>query len=215
MSIFQFSGWKNKFWAFRQMGLNPFQLGKVQGLQMIKFLGSGAGNGFSIKPDFSTYCMLAVWETEADAATFILENRLFAEYFRHSCAQNTHFMHNTVSHGFWDQKQPFQQTSPFDPEQQVAVITRATIKWKYLVQFWRYVPPVSQSVEGKPGLKMALGIGELPLIQQATFSIWDSGRHMMDFAYKNQFHSEVIKKTRELGWYKEELFARFVVFKSV
>lgn len=37
---------------------------------------------------------------------------------------------------------------------------------------------------------------------------------MMQYAYTSQYHKEVVQKTRELGWYKEELFARFVPYKS-
>ena len=41
-----------------------------------------------------------------------------------------------------------------------------------------------------------------------------NGRHadfssITDFAYKNKAHSEIIKKTKERGWYSEDLFARF------
>jgi hypothetical protein len=36
---------------------------------------------------------------------------------------------------------------------------------------------------------------------------------MLDYAYKNQKHKEVVLLTRKLKWYKEELFARFVPYK--
>jgi len=36
---------------------------------------------------------------------------------------------------------------------------------------------------------------------------------MLDYAYKNPKHKEVVQLTRKLNWYKEELFARFVPFK--
>jgi hypothetical protein len=48
---------------------------------------------------------------------------------------------------------------------------------------------------------------------QATFSLWESAESMMDYAYKNPKHAEMVKKTRELGWYSEELFARFQPYK--
>jgi hypothetical protein len=47
---------------------------------------------------------------------------------------------------------------------------------------------------------------------QATYSLWKTGDAMMDYAYKNDKHAAMVKKTRELGWYSEELFARFHPF---
>ena len=64
------------------------------------------------------------------------------------------------------------------------------------------------------GRIFSIGIGELPIIQQATFSLWQDAKKMMDYAYKSQFHSEVVQKTRALGWYSEELFARFSPYKE-
>jgi heme-degrading monooxygenase HmoA len=46
---------------------------------------------------------------------------------------------------------------------------------------------------------------------QATFSLWDSGKAMQDFAYKSKYHKEVVQLTRDRNWYKEEMFARFQV----
>ena len=37
---------------------------------------------------------------------------------------------------------------------------------------------------------------------------------MKAYAYRNKHHREVIQKTRQLGWYKEEMFARFHPYKS-
>jgi hypothetical protein len=36
---------------------------------------------------------------------------------------------------------------------------------------------------------------------------------MMDYAYQNPKHREVVALTRKLNWYKEEMFARFVPYK--
>jgi hypothetical protein len=38
--------------------------------------------------------------------------------------------------------------------------------------FWSKVGSVSQSLEGYDGLVLSIGVGEWPLIQQATISIW-------------------------------------------
>ena len=215
ISFFQFSGWRNRFWALSQMGIAPLRLGSVSGLKMIKFLGSGAENGFSIKANLGVYAILSVWEHENNALDFFEKNVVFQSYIAHSVATQTVFLHNTMSHGEWGGTKPFEATQVFDAQAPVAVITRATIKTRHLLRFWRQVPAVSKDVEQRPGLRFALGIGELPLIQQATFSIWDTGKQMMDYAYKGQRHQTVIGQTRALGWYKEELFARFIPYKIV
>jgi hypothetical protein len=196
------------------MGLAPLRLGKVPGLQFIKFLGSGAENGFSIKANLGVYGILAIWDQEDDAEAFFQKNTMFAAYKAHSSSHQTVFLHNTMSHGQWSGQSPFEAVQPFDVGAPVAVITRATIRTRHLVRFWKKVPVVSRDVEQRPGLRFAVGIGELPWVQQATFSIWDSGKDMLDYAYKRQHHQQVIRQTRELGWYKEELFARFVPYRA-
>jgi len=60
-----------------------------------------------------------------------------------------------------------------------------------------------------------MGIGEVPLTQMATFSIWKNKEALMDFAYKSKEHAQAIVKTRKLQWYNEELFSRFQPYKTV
>ncbi len=72
--------------------------------------------------------------------------------------------------------------------------------------------PVSRSLKGKEGLLFSVGVGELPIIEQATFSIWRSSHAMKAYAYSSPQHAEVVRRTRELGWYKEEMFNRFEPF---
>ena len=57
-----FSFKTNKFWAFSQMAIVPYQLKNIKGLSFFKFLGTGGGQGFSLRPDFSTYAFLGVWD---------------------------------------------------------------------------------------------------------------------------------------------------------
>ena len=68
-------------------------------------------------------------------------------------------------------------------------------------------------MEGYSGLILSIGVGEWPLIQQATISIWKTQAEMLDYAYKNPKHREVVMLTRKLKWYKEEMFVRFVPYK--
>jgi len=207
ISIFRFQ--KNKYWAFKQMQLALRPLSQVAGLSFYKVLGCGAGNGFSIFPDLGTYVMLQVWESSEQASTYFNSHPLHKDYL-HRCEEyQVLFLQPTDGHGNWDGHNPFQYQKPEQQGSSLVVLTRATIRAKKLLNFWKYVPSVSKSMEGAPGLQFALGIGELPLIQQATISIWESQVAMMNYAYTMKNHKEVVKQTRKQNWYKEELFTRF------
>ena len=72
-----FSFRKHKFWAFRRMGSVGFRMNSVKGLEFYKFLGTGGGDGFSLRPDFSTYAFLGVWEDESDYVKCFEEHPVF------------------------------------------------------------------------------------------------------------------------------------------
>lgn len=211
VTLFRFNGFWNRFWAFSQMGRRPFKKGIAKGLTFGKMLGTGGDNGFSIVPNWGVYGWLGAWDTEGEARDFFKQNPLFQSFKNHSIEQFTVYLQPTMAHGFWDGEEPFKVSALFDAHESVAVLTRATIKPSFLYRFWQYVPKTSRSIETAEGRIFSVGVGELPLIQQATFSLWTSGKQMMDYAYKSRYHAEVVKKTRELGWYSEELFARFKV----
>ena len=215
MSLFKFEGRKKKWRAFQLMGQSPGLLKNISGMKFGKMLGSGARNGFSILPNFSVYGLMNVWEKEADALHYFQNNDFFQELKKNCSEYWINYMQTAVVHGEWEGNNPFTPTAEYNMDNVVGVLTRATIKLKYIPYFWRFVPKVSKSMDGhKEGLIFSVGIGELPLIQQATFSLWENSHFMKAYAYKNQYHREVIQKTRELGWYKEELFARFHPYKS-
>jgi hypothetical protein len=112
--------------------------------------------------------------------------------------------------GLWNRKKVFGNLSKqtnFDGS--IAVLTRATIKLNRLKNFWSNVESVSQKIPSAQGLIISYGIGELPWIKQATFSVWKDKDAMKNFAYAMSEHTDVIRKTRNENWYKEELFVRF------
>jgi heme-degrading monooxygenase HmoA len=96
----------------------------------------------------------------------------------------------------------------------IAVLTRATIRLNKLSAFWKNVETVSSQMRTAKGFITSVGIGEVPFIKQATFSIWQSKEYMKQFAYNMQQHAEVIKKTRKENWYSEEMFVRFKIVAS-
>jgi hypothetical protein len=93
----------------------------------------------------------------------------------------------------------------------VAAVTRARIRPSQWRPFWSAVPPVSLDLRAVDGLRLALGIGEAPVGLQGTFSVWESPAALTQFAHRRAPHVEVMRRTREVGWYAEELFARFAL----
>ena len=205
--LFEFE--ENKYWAFKQMRLAVEPLTQLSGLSFFKLLGCGGGNGFSIWPDFGTYALLTVWEDAYSREDFEDKSPLFQEYIEKTKNIRRIVLQPIHGHGTWDNKSPFEYSNSYDKTKPVAVITRASIKTKKLLEFWWKVPGVSKRVKGFKGAEFSIGIGELPLIEQATFSIWKNEETMKSFAYRDENHKKVIELTRKRNWYGEEMFARF------
>ena len=206
----------NRRWGLAQMGTSPAQLKRVAGLRFFKLLGSGASNGFGLWPNLDRYGFMAVWDDAAAAETFFARHPLWHTYQQRSAELWSVVLAPLKSHGLWDGQTPFD----YAPEvaggasAPVAVLTRASIHWRKTPRFWRFVEPTSAALATAVGVRAAIGLGELPVIRQATFSVWESAQAMQEYAYRDVRHREVIQLTRREKWYSEDLFARFSILSS-
>lgn len=210
----EFKGFERKFKAFQWMGKKLAKPWVDQGLVFSKHLGVGAGNGFSIFPDFSSYAFLGVFESKDDANRFFEHNSEWKEWV--SLSETCRGVDGVAikGHGLWNGKQPFEIESGMTTKGRVAVITRASIDWKKAPLFWWNVPRSSRHIQENESLVLAKGVGEMPLLEQATFSIWENQQALDQFAYRSKDHQPMIKKTRAYAWYKEEMFIRMAVVAS-
>ena len=89
-------------------------------------------------------------------------------------------------HGQWAGRDPFDGAAPAVPApgERVAVLTRATIRPRRLVRFYRAVPAVDHALASADGCLRAVGIGEWPVARQATFSLWRDAAAIRDFAFR-------------------------------
>ncbi|MDZ7604317.1 MAG: spheroidene monooxygenase [Cyclobacteriaceae bacterium] len=217
LTFFRFQGFSNKVWAFSQMQFAHSHFARIPGLLFYKLMGSGREIGFNPLPDWGVYAFLAVWENEAAANQFFTNAEIFRRYKAHTSEQWTIFMKTSRSKGLWSGANPFTSSTDLDEGNPlIAVITRATIRTSKLVKFWRFVPTSQRPIrQGCDGLIYTKGIGEAPLVQMATFSLWKDTEALQSYAYKSPEHLKAIQKTRQLNWYKEEMFVRFQPYKSV
>ncbi len=190
-------------------------LKQTKGQTFYKLMGSGRGLGFNAFPDWSCYVLLQVWVNDTAAQAFFDNSVTIQDYRKKTTEVWTLYLKNSAAHGQWSGGNPFQVEKLLPQVKMVVVLTRATIKWHKLIAFWRYVPTSHRSLMDNKGLVYTKGVGELPVIQMATLSIWKDEESLKNFAYHSQEHTEAIAMTRKLRWYKEELFARFKPYKSV
>lgn len=215
LSIYRFTDIRSKIWAFGMMQFAHAPLQKVKGQELYKLMGSGKAS-FNPLPDWSTYAILQIWESEAAANEFFQNHSLSENYKKRSSRYWTVFMKNISAKGEWSRRNPFKSSDSLDNENPyMAVITRATIKRNMLLTFWRYVPESQKGLEGNEGLLYTKGIGEVPFAQMATFSLWKDKASLMKYAYGSEGHKKAIGKTRQLNWYKEELFSRFQPYRTL
>ena len=187
---------------------------KFTGISFSKLLGTGTGATFTPSDaDLMQWGMVVVIDKtqlhEFDQSSIVKAWR------KRSTSEFRAVMAPISSQGQWSKREPFSPTNAaVNPDSQIAAITRARIKWSHNVRFWKAVPPVVSDLHSAPGLIAAIGIGEAPIGLQGTFSIWESSKAIRDFAYKGQAHQQAIRQTTEIGWYSEELFARFEILET-
>ncbi|MEY4023526.1 MAG: hypothetical protein RLZ23_487 [Actinomycetota bacterium] len=197
--------------AFISMAIDRMRSRKFTGISFSKLLGTGTGATFTPSDaDLTRWGMVVVIEKsrfEAFDSSSIVSN-----WRKRSTSEFRAILSPLSSHGLWAKENPFDFTAPLsNPEAQIAAITRARIKWNKNLIFWKSVPPVVIDLHNNPGLVAAIGIGEAPIGLQGTFSLWQSATALRDFAYKGKAHQFAIEQTKSIGWYSEELFARFEV----
>lgn len=215
ITFFRYTEFSAKVWGFKMMQYAHKDLRSIPGQSFYKLMGSGKGDGFNPFPDWSVYSLLQIWKNEAAAQDFFKNAGIMKKYRAKAHDVWTLYLINIRAVGTWSGKNPFisEATDPTNPY--LAVITRATIKTNRLYDFWRYVPKSRKLLKSNKGLIYTKGIGEVPVMQMATFSIWQNSDAMKTYAYGTDRHQGAIKKTRQLDWYKEELFSRFQPIRSI
>ena len=183
-----------------------------------KLLGSGKNGTFDKHPDWQQWGILAV-HSERSIVNNSSIKELYGGFINawltfFNCEVCTFYLDAIEGHGKWDGKESFgslpKQSGYNGP---IAVLTRATIRLSQLSAFWSNVGGVAHQMNTADGFITSIGVGEMPYIKQATFSVWQGKDSMKAFAYQMKEHAEVIRKTRKEDWYSEDMFVRFIPLK--
>lgn len=198
----------SRLWGFSRFVIGRFGLWGVQGLRFFKVLGSGKDGGFGLAPSATRQGLFCVFETEAQADAFLNDSDVMRGYQRHAreffCAK----LAVCSSKGSWaGMTLPVEVQAPESGP--IAALTRASIKPSKAKTFWSKSPPAEASLAKAQGCLLAVGLGEAPVLRQATFSIWESVDAMNAYA-RTGAHMEAIKASLSGGHFSESMFVRFV-----
>lgn len=205
-TFFSYKG-KNRKWGFSQMFKARPDLDKVDTLKFYKLVGLGGGTGYSLKTNFDSFGIFTVWDDPSHADRFF-KSSIFGEFLQRSYEHFTILMRPVTSRGSWSGFKDW-KLSKIDPNNDlICVLTRATIKVKFIYPFFSMIAKVLKDHNSFPGLLFSRGFSEIPFREQATFSVWENIEHMKKFAYSS-FHAMAIKITRKKKGFREDMYTRF------
>lgn len=198
----------HRLWAWWRFLWGRYALYRTPGLRFAKVLGSGFEGGFGLRPSFTRHGLLCVFSGSDAADAFLASPWLSALEGRTKqwCWLK---LQAFSSKGCWSGR-VIAAGAPAPQGEPVASLTRASIRWSRLLHFWRLSPPAEASLSAAPGCTLAVGLGEAPLLRQATFSVWNSLEAMNAYA-RSGAHQQAISRAYGGRYFSESMFVRWRV----
>jgi spheroidene monooxygenase len=179
------------------------------GLVFAKVLGSGHEGGFGLRPSASRQGLFAVLEDESAARRFLAQSALVAAWQGRCVEACTMLLRATSSRGSWSGHRIGVGAAAPPAGEPIVSLTRASIRPGRAAAFWKMSPAAEASLAAAAGCRLAVGLGEAPLLRQATLSVWRDAASMEAYARRGA-HLDAIRAAREGGHFAESMFVRFV-----
>jgi spheroidene monooxygenase len=183
-------------------------------MRFARVLGSGRNAGFGLVPGLDVQGVLAAFDSLDTAQAWSDRGEGLQDYADRAVDHLRMTLRVTSSRGSWGgatmSPAPLPTASEPSPApgRVVAVLTRASIRPAHLAAFWRHSPPAERDLACARGCRLAVGLGEAPLLRQATFSLWDDAASMVAYA-RGGAHGEAIRSAWKTGYFSESMFVRF------
>jgi len=205
-------------WGWMRLVAGPAAIKQVPGLLFAKVMGSGHGGGFSIRPSPSHQGIICRFKN-VDSALKFLQGPHVSGMRERSRESWCGLLAVTSARGAWDQaswpltdefSRKYGDVLSSNKQQPLAVLTRASIVPSKTMSFWRYAPAAQADLKDTKGCLLSMGLGEIPLVRQCTFSLWKDKSAMRDYAFQGA-HQAAITAAYRNDFFSESLFVHLQV----
>jgi hypothetical protein len=199
---------RSRGWGWMRFVTGRMAVRGAPGLRFVKVLGSGRAGGFGTTPSATIQGLFCVFDDAASADAFVSPTGPFQAWRVRARECFTVKLRAYSVRGSWSGMRPaIGATPPVDGP--IAALTRASIRPSRARRFWRMEPQAELELEASHGCLLATGVGEAPLLRQATFTLWDSVASMDAYA-RTGAHLAAIRASAQGAFFSESMFVRFV-----
>lgn len=193
-------------WGWSRFLFGRFALRNIDGLRFAKMMGSGHEGGFGLRPSFTRHGLFCVFAGH-EAADNFLNSTWLRQARPHVRSWHWLKLQAFSARGRWSGYEiAASVTSPDDGP--VVSLTRASIRWSQALRFWRMAPPAEAALAHASGCRLSVGLGEAPVLRQATISVWDSVTSMNAYA-RSGAHQLAIRAAYDGRHFSESMFVRW------
>ena len=193
-------------WGWSRFLFGRFVLYRIPGLRFAKMLGSGHEGGFGLRPSFTRHGIFCVFAGH-EAADAFLRSAWLQRAQPHVQSWRWLKLEAFSSRGHWS-GHAVSASAPTPENEPVVSLTRASIRWRQAWRFWRMAPPAEAALAKASGCLLSVGLGEAPVLRQATISIWDSVTAMNAYA-RSGAHQLAIRAAYDGRHFSESMFVRW------
>ena len=204
--LMEYRGGSHLLWGWGRFLFGRFALQRMPGLRFAKVMGSGHEGGFGLRPSFNRHGLFCVFAGQ-EAADAFLQSAWLKQIQPHVKTGRWLTLEAFSSRGRWS-GQEIKATAAPPVNEPVVSLTRASIRWSQALRFWRLAPPAEASLARAGGCSLSVGLGEAPILRQATLTVWDSMAAMNAYA-RSGAHEVAIRTAYDGCHFSESMFVRW------
>jgi len=195
-------------WAVGRLIRGPSAWRAEPGLRFARVLGSGRDGGFGLRPGLDHQGLFLMFDDVADALACVARSPRLAAYRERADECLVAVLQASSARGRWAGQGMRAVVPSPGPGEPLVALTRASIRAGQALRFWRHSPPSEAALATAPGCRLAVGLGEAPVLRQATISFWDDTAAMNAYA-RSGAHQQAIEASYREGYFSEWMFVRF------